>query len=71
MSSLVTGLNIVLPDKLYAKLIGMHEGLSDFDVMKTDAKLILLLANHVGDERIVEQAIAIASKKKTQSKTTS
>lgn len=47
-------------DDLYQKLIDAHAGLSDADSMKLNAKLILILANHIGDQAIVEQAIALA-----------
>jgi predicted LPLAT superfamily acyltransferase len=38
----------------------MHEGLSAEQSQVADAKLILLLANHVGDFEVLREAIALA-----------
>ncbi|MGP1395879.1 MAG: DUF2783 domain-containing protein [Inquilinaceae bacterium] len=48
------------PDDLYAALIDAHRGLTDAQSRQFDARLILLLANHVGDPRILAEAIAAA-----------
>ncbi len=53
-------LNIAAPDELYALLIEAHQGLSEAESLKLDAKLILLLANHIGDLDVVRAAIAKA-----------
>lgn len=53
-------LNAAAPDELYALLIEAHQGLSEAESRKLDAKLILLLANHVGDLAVVRAAIAKA-----------
>ena len=50
-------LNITAPDELYALLIGTHEDLSLADSLKLNAKLVLLLANHIGDLDIIRSAI--------------
>ena len=50
-------LNITAPDELYALLIGAHEDLSLADSLKLNAKLVLLLANHIGDLDIIRSAI--------------
>jgi len=55
-----TSARISRPDDLYQKLIDAHNGLSDADSMKLNAKLVLLLANHIGDIDIVTQAIELA-----------
>lgn len=60
MSVLDTNPNIARPDDLYQLLINAHAGLSDGDSMKLNAKLVLILANHIGDPAIIEQAIALA-----------
>ena len=57
---LVTDLQIDAPDEIYQALIELHRDLSDEEIRIVDAKLILLLANHVGDRRIIEEAIAKA-----------
>jgi len=53
-------LNISAPDELYELLIRAHEGLSAEASLKLDAKLILLLANHIGDIEVVRAALAKA-----------
>ncbi|MEO9468716.1 DUF2783 domain-containing protein [Parasphingorhabdus sp.] len=60
MAKLNTDPNVATPDDLYQQFIGMHEGLSDADSMKLNAKLILLLANHIGEPVVMREAIAIA-----------
>lgn len=53
-------LNVAAPDELYAMLIEAHQGLSETECLKLYAKLILLLANHIGDLEVVRAAIAKA-----------
>lgn len=48
------------PDRIYNAIIDAHRGLTDAESMSLDASLVLLLANHIGDEEIVREAIAIA-----------
>lgn len=52
--------NIAFADGFYQKLIELHDGKSDAESMKINAKLVLLLANHIGDERILDEALVIA-----------
>ncbi len=47
-------------DDFYEALIETHRDLSDAQSQMLNAKLILLLANHVGDVQVLEQAIALA-----------
>ena len=61
MKHLVTSLNIKDPDGFYASLIEAHCGLSDEESASLNSRLILLLANHIGDESILLEALAIAS----------
>jgi hypothetical protein len=49
-----------LDDDCYERLVAAHRGLSDAQSAKLNAKLILLLANHVGDADVLAQAIAAA-----------
>ena len=60
MTSLVTDPNLPDPDDFYEKLIAMHHGLSDTESALVNAKLVLLLANHVGDTDVLAQAMAAA-----------
>ena len=54
--------NIPDPDGFYAELLSAHEGLSDDESVAFNARLILLLANHIGDRTILSEALSAASK---------
>lgn len=47
-------------DAFYEALIELHRGLSDAQSALVNAKLVLLLANHVGDDGVVREAMAAA-----------
>ena len=53
--------NIEQPDDFYEKLIAMQRDLSDDEVQLVNAKLILVLANHIGDREVLEEAMAVAA----------
>ena len=55
-----TGPNIPDPDDFYAELIAAHDGLSDDESVALNARLILLLANHIGDRAVLSEALAEA-----------
>lgn len=57
MQCIDTSPRISRPDDLYQMLIDAHAGLSDEASMKLNAKLVLLLANQIGDIDILAQAI--------------
>lgn len=48
------------PDALFAALVAAHDGLDPAASRRLDAALVLLLANHIGDDRVVLDAIAAA-----------
>jgi len=52
--------NIAAPDDFYEELIALHRGLSDEQSALVNAKLVLLLANHVGDMEVLRAAMAAA-----------
>ena len=52
--------NLAAPDDFYEELIDLHRGLSDDESALVNAKLILLLANHVGDIGVLREAMAAA-----------
>jgi hypothetical protein len=54
-------LNLVRPDDLYNAIVDAHKGLDDEQVRAFDARLILLLANHVGDEAVIREALKEAA----------
>ena len=47
-------------DDFYEALIDMHRDLSDEDSERVNARLILLLANHIGDLTVLKQAMDLA-----------
>ena len=47
-------------DDAYAALIGAHAGLDEEAGAALDARLVLILANHVGDLEVLREAIAAA-----------
>ena len=53
-------LNLAFADDFYAALIDMHDGLSADESALANAKLVLLLANHIGDLELLREAIAEA-----------
>ena len=52
--------NIQQPDDFYQALIDAHVGLTDEQSAALNARLVLLLANQIGDFTTVRQAIAAA-----------
>ena len=65
-ASLVTDPNLDAPDDFYAALAELHRDLAPEESAKANAKLILLLANHIGDAAVLTEAIALASPKATR-----
>jgi hypothetical protein len=63
MSALNTQANIKGPDEFYAELLSVHEGLSKAESDALNARLILLLANHIGDRAVLSEALKAASLK--------
>ena len=63
MTALNTQANIKGPDEFYAELLSVHEGLSKAESDALNARLILLLANHIGDRVVLSQALKAASLK--------
>ncbi len=52
--------NINDPDGFYDELLGAHNGLSKEESDAFNARLILILANHVGDRAILRAALEAA-----------
>ena len=61
---LITELNLVDPDGIYARLIALHDNRSKEESARINARLILLLANHIGHEDILLQALSLAGREK-------
>ena len=52
--------NITAPDDFYQELIDLHRDLTEAQSALVNAKLILLLANHIGDIAVLRQAMMAA-----------
>lgn len=52
--------NITDPDGFYEKLLKAHEGLSDEESEALNARLILILANQIGDANTLTEALEAA-----------
>ena len=52
--------NLQDADGIYSILVDAHRELSEADSAALNARLVLLLANHIGDEAVIGEAIAIA-----------
>lgn len=61
MAGLITSSNLSHPDDIYQKLIDLHEGCDEAESRKRNAKLILILANHIGDPALIAEAIDLAA----------
>ena len=60
MAKLVTQPNIAGPDDFYAELLALHDGRDKVESDAINARLILLLANHIGDRDVLREAFAAA-----------
>lgn len=60
MAMLNTEPNLPHGDDFYEALIEAHAGLSTAQSHELNAKLVLLLANHVGELSVLRQALDIA-----------
>ena len=58
--ALVTKPNIAHADGFYAKLLATHRGMTEAQSHALNARLVLILANHVGDDKVLETALALA-----------
>ena len=47
-------------DDFYAALLAAHDGATEAEIHALNARLILVLANHIGDQDVLEQAIQTA-----------
>ena len=61
MSALNVEPNLAGVDDVYQWLVDAHAGLNETDSMRLNARLGLLLANHLGDPPVIREAIARAA----------
>ncbi|MBI4694874.1 MAG: DUF2783 domain-containing protein [Gammaproteobacteria bacterium] len=57
---MITTPNLTDPDGFFAALMALHEGLSDAESRRLDARLVLLLANQIGDPAVLADVLAAA-----------
>ena len=58
--SLITASQFKDPDTAFVTLVEARRGLSEEGAASLDAKLVLILANHIGDIGVLKEAIALA-----------
>ena len=61
MADLNTKPNIDDADDFYADLLALHEGRSKAQSDAINARLILLMANHIGDREVIRAAMDAAA----------
>ena len=59
---LTTAPNIDVPDDFYEALIEAHQGLSTDESHAFNARLVLVLANHIGSLPVLREAFAAATR---------
>ena len=62
MSELILTPNLPESDDFYAALLAAHDGLSEAEMHALNARLVLILANHIGDNAVLQQALDAARK---------
>ena len=60
MAGLETRSRFSDPDAAYRLLVEAHRGLAEGESNDLNARLVLVLANHIGDLGVLREAIALA-----------
>jgi hypothetical protein len=60
---LITNSQFKDPDAAFVMLVEARRGLSEDAAASLDAKLVLILANHIGDTGVLKDAIALAKQR--------
>ncbi|HRK23949.1 MAG TPA: DUF2783 domain-containing protein [Beijerinckiaceae bacterium] len=60
---LTTRANINDPDGFYQELIEAQRDLGDEEAARMTCKLVILLANHIGDRAVLSEALRLAAPK--------
>ena len=60
MSKLITASRVADPDTAYVALVEAHRGLSADASVALNTRLVLVLANHIGDLGVLQEAIVLA-----------
>jgi len=58
--SLITSSQFTDPDAAFVALIEARRGLPEAEAAALDARLVLILANHIGDINVLKEAITLA-----------
>lgn len=64
MAELTLTPNIDDGDGFLADLLAVHEGLARADSDALNARLILTLANHIGDREVLAEALRVAAERR-------
>lgn len=68
---LASALNLADPDEVYRLIATAHRELDATRSAALNARLVLILANHIGDAEVLREAISLAKRQLSQNKTTS
>jgi hypothetical protein len=60
MTALITASQFTDPDAAFVALMDARRGLSETAAAALDTRLVLILANHIGDLAVLKEAIALA-----------
>jgi hypothetical protein len=60
MGKLITASQWPDPDAAYRAVVEAHRGLSDEASADLNARLVMVLVNHIGDPEVLAEAIALA-----------
>ena len=61
--ALSTNSNFEKPDDAFRAIVEAHRGLNNEQSADLDAALVLVLANHIGDLNVLNEAIALAKRR--------
>jgi hypothetical protein len=62
MTALKTDNAFPNPDAAYEALVEAHRGVSEAESAALNARLVLILSNHIGDLAVLKAAISLAKK---------
>jgi len=62
MTALKTESSFANPDAAYEALVEAHRGISEAQSAALNARLVLILSNHIGDLGVLKEAISLAKK---------
>ncbi len=60
MAALITASQFADPDAAFVALVDARRGLSETAAAALDTRLVLILANHIGSEKVLAEALELA-----------